>query len=144
MPELDVSGAFLITIGHGAGPETEVAISANYEDGKPYEFPKSLKPEEMPVRIFIALSPMWGAWFIPLKIVAVIDQVHDEPGFCGVRVDHEWGEMPSLDDMKPATLGIVVDDGRDRGQGLACSCRLAEVATWWADRMPEKQTSSSS
>src|SRR4029450_10866525 len=49
MAKLDVSGAFIITIGKGSGPETVVAISANYEDGKPFNFPR--EPDRMPVRI---------------------------------------------------------------------------------------------
>jgi hypothetical protein len=135
MAELDVSGAFIITIGHGSGPEVEVAISANYEDGKPYDFPREL--EKMPVSIFVALSPMWGGWFLPLKIVKVIDQAHSVPGFCAVRVENEWSDIPPLDQVKPATLGIVVDDGADRGQCLACSCGPAEVSTWWSDKVRE-------
>jgi hypothetical protein len=138
MAALTVSGAFIITIGHGQGPETWVAILTTYEDGKPFAFPE--KPDEMPVTIFIALSPMWGAWFIPLKIVDVQDQVFQVPGFCGVRVDHEWGDMPALDHMKPSTLGIVVETREDRGQALACSCHPADVATWWEDQMRQTFT----
>jgi hypothetical protein len=54
MAGLDVTGAFIITLGHDKGPETWVAISASYEDGKPYQFPE--KPDEFPATIFVALS----------------------------------------------------------------------------------------
>jgi hypothetical protein len=43
----------------------------------------------------------------------------------------------TIESIRPSTLGIVVDDGTDRGQALACSCRAAEVTTWWGEREQE-------
>jgi hypothetical protein len=51
------------------------------------------------------------------------------PGFCSVRVKCDIDPTP-LEDQGLATLGIIVDDGTDRGQTLACACSPAEVATW--------------
>jgi hypothetical protein len=126
MAKLDVSGAFFITIGMGSGPHTWVTLSANNDDGTPYRFPD--EPEELPVSVFLALSPSMGAYIIPLDIVERrIDFSY--PGFCGVRVEIREGffgsESSSLDDFHPATLGIVVDTGAARGQALACSCGAA-------------------
>lgn len=134
MAELDVSGSFLITIGRGAGPETWVVISVSSEDGKPklLNFPK--KPDgQQPASVFVVLSAMWGAHEIPLRIVEVRQQ---EPGFYGLRVEPSSNDaaVDRLEAIRPSTLGIVIDDGTDRGQALACSCGAAEVTAWFADR----------
>jgi hypothetical protein len=123
MAALRVSSSFLITRGTGAGPQTWVVVSATREDGTSFQFPLTI--EKMPVKVFIALSPTFAASAIQLKIVEVKPQ---EPGFCGLRVDPKPSDVLSIDQMKPSALGIVVDDGTDRGQALACSCHPAEVA----------------
>jgi hypothetical protein len=135
MAELDVCGSFLITIGRGAGPETWVVISVASEDGKPVSltFPKD--PEEGPVDIFIALSAMFGAFDIPLRIV----EVQPEPaGFYGLRVEGPSDLGVRLEATRPSALGIVVDNGKNRGQALACSCGGAEVTAWFGDRTQER------
>lgn len=132
MAELDVSGSFLITIGRGQGPETWVVVAANYENGKPvaFKFPKHLL--EGPVRIFVALSAMFGAFEIPL-IIKEIQAMED--GFCGVRVQAPDDLGVKLDSIRPSSLGVVVTVGKDRGQALACDCGGAKVTSWFGDRM---------
>lgn len=135
MAELDVSGTFLITIGRGAGPETWLVLSVNNEDGTPklLNFSQN-SDDQQPAHVFIALSAMFGALEIPLRIAEVQPQ---EPGFYGLRVEindpRELGNA-QLEATRPSTLGVVVADGTDRGQALACSCGGAEVTSWFADR----------
>ena len=138
MTELDVAGSFLITIGRGAGPETWVVIAVNSEDGKPVllDFPK--KPaDQSPAHVFVALSAMFGAFEIPLKIVEVQPQ---ESGFYGLRVEAPGDLGVRLEATRPSTLGIVVEDRKGRGQALACSCGAADVTSWFADRTREQKT----
>jgi hypothetical protein len=136
LANLEISGSFLITIGRGHGPETFVVLSVNSEDGKPVVLdPRKKLPNGLEtVGIFVALSAMFGAFEIPLKIVEVEIQ---EPGFFGLQVElnnpKEVGSV-RLEALRPSTLGIVIDDGTSRGQALACSCGAAEVTSWFADR----------
>jgi hypothetical protein len=132
MAELDVSGSFLITIGRGSGPETWVEVAANNEDGTPVQLPS--KADDQSISIFVVLSAMFGAFEIPLKVV----EVQPQPlGFAGYRVEAPSDLGVTLDSIRPATMGIVLDTGSDRGQGLACSCAGAEVTSWFADRTKE-------
>ena len=127
MAELDVDGAFLITIGGGQGPETNVVVSVSAEDGRPEMLTIPKNPDEGPVSIFIALCAMFGAFDIPLRITAF------QPmplGFYGFRVEAPPDLGVRIEDTVPATLGIVVDTGQDRGQALACSCGGAHVTSW--------------
>jgi hypothetical protein len=116
MAELNVSGAFLITRGMtvGGDPSTWVAISANAADGTPIRFTND--PDELPVTMFITLNPTFGM-MIPLTIVEVrVD--FPFPGFCQVRVETGLSDLPPVDDIHPATLGIVVDTGTGRARRL--------------------------
>ncbi len=130
--KLGVSGSFLITIGHGAGPETEVVLSVSDQDGNPklldFREPPS---DEQPVRVFVALSAMFGAYEISLRIVEVRTL---ETGFYGLRVEAPKSEVGRLENMRPSALGIVVDDGTDRGQALVCACGGADVTSWFGER----------
>jgi len=131
MAELDVSGSFLITIGRGDGPETWVIVSTNDENGKPmlFKFPKHL--EEGPVRIFVALSAMFGAYEIPLTIK---EWQPMEAGFCGLRVAAPSDLGVKLHQLRPSSLGIVITAGKNRGQALACDCGGADVTSWFPDQ----------
>lgn len=133
MAALDVSGTFFITIGRGDGPETWVVVSVNNEDGTPklLNFPKDSRG---PAYIFVALSAMFGAFAIPLGIVEVQPQ---EAGFYGLRVEAPGDVGVRLEKMRPSSLGVVIADGMDRGQTLACSCGGAEVTSWFANRTQE-------
>jgi hypothetical protein len=136
MAELDVSGTFLITSGRGAGPETWVIISVNNEDGTPKLLNFRDNPGyHRPAYVFIALSAMFGVYEIPLDIAEIRPLL--ALGFYGLRVEinpsYGLGDT-RLESTRPSTLGIVIDDGADRGQALACSCGGAEVTSWFADR----------
>ncbi len=128
MAELDVSGAFLMTIGRGSGPETWLTISVNSEDGQPalINFPKKLGGDG-PVQVFVALSAMFGAFAVPLHVVEVESQA---PGFYGLRVVPPGDLGVKLEDMRPATLGVTVTTKQDRGQALACDCGGGQVTSW--------------
>ncbi len=131
MAELDIQGAFLITIGHGAGPETELALSVAREDGTP----APIDFDRDRVDIFLALSAMFGAFSIPLRIVNV------QPGplsFWGLRLEAPGDLGVTLAATVPAALGIVVEtqDG-DRGQGIACSCDGAHVTSWFGEQVKD-------
>src|SRR5262249_54161199 len=133
--KLDVSAHFLITIGHGSGPETELVVATNREDGSPVDlaFPKN--PNDGPVEVFISLSTTWGAFLtIALTVVAVAKQ---RPGFCGLRVTGP-ADLPPLENLGISVLGVIVDTGKERGQALACCCKPARVEPPWADAMRSK------
>ena len=133
MAKLDVSGSFLITIGHGAGPETWVVISVSSDDGNPksLDFQDPQSPfADQPVDVFVVLSAMFGAFRITLRIVEVQER---EPGIYALRVEGP-SDLSEIEQTRPSTLGIVVDDGTDRGQALACSCGAADVTTWVGER----------
>ena len=138
MAELDVSGSFLITIGRGAGPETWVVISVSSEDGMPklLDFNYPGQPDsEHPAQVFVALSAMFSTFAIPLRIV----EFQPMPlGFYGLRVEAPSDLGVRLEATRPSALGVVIDDGTDHGQALACSCGGAEVTSWFADRTREK------
>jgi len=131
MAKLDVSGTFLITIGGGAGPDTWVVLSVSDGDGNPKLLDFQEPPAEQPVDVFVALSAMFGAFQISLRIVEVQQQ---ELGFFALRVEapHDLGVR--VEQTRPSTLGIVVNDGTDRGQALACSCGAADVTSWFGER----------
>ncbi|CAA9418840.1 hypothetical protein AVDCRST_MAG82-1290 [uncultured Rubrobacteraceae bacterium] len=82
---------------------------------------------EQPVDVFVALSAMFGAFPIPLRIVEVQQQ---EVSFYALRVEAPRDLGIRIEQTRPSTLGIIVDDGPDRGQALACSCGAADVAPW--------------
>ena len=135
MKKLDVSAHFLITIGHGSGPETELVVATNREDGSPVDlaFPKN--PNDGPVEVFISLSTTWGAFLtIALTVVAVAKQ---RPGFCGLRVTGP-ADLPPLENLGISVLGVIVDTGKERGQALACCCKPARVEPPWAQTVRSK------
>ncbi len=136
MAHLDVSGNFLITIGHGAGPEMLVVLSVCQEDGDPKRLDFGEPPDaQHPVDVFVALSAMFGELEIPLKIVKV--QSGPQKGFYVLRVEGPGDLGVRLEQTRPSVLGIVVDDGTDRGQALACSCGGATVTSWFGERVQE-------
>ncbi len=131
MAELDVDGAFLITIGHGAGPEMWVSVAASRE-GAGFNLPSD--PNDDGIDISVTLSAMFGPLHIPLRIVEVRPQ---GLGFAAYRVQGPSDLGVGLHSIRPATLGITVDDGTDRGQSLACSCAGADVTSWFGERVQE-------
>ena len=124
MANLVVSGDFLIRTNPGL--ETWVVISVSEEDGspKPIEFHEPIREHNQPVHFFVSLSVTFALNEIPLRIVEVRPQ---EPGFYGLRVEAHDPETGTIESIRPAALGIIVDDGMDRGQALACSCGTATV-----------------
>jgi hypothetical protein len=131
--KLDVSGSFLITVGGGAGPDTWIALSVSSDDGNPksLDFQDPQSPlSDQPVDVFVTLSAMFGAFRITLRIVEVQEQ---EPGFYALRVEGP-SDLSHIELTRPSTLGIVVDDGTDRGQALACSCGAADVTPPFGER----------
>ena len=132
MANLDVSGNFLITIGHGEGPETNVVLSVSDEDGKPkfLDFPDP-PDSRQPAHVSVVLSAMFGAFQISLRIVEVMPM---ETGYYGLRVEAPSDLGVRLEQTRPSVLGIVVGDGTDRGQALACSCGGADVTPWFGER----------
>jgi hypothetical protein len=54
------------------------------------------------------------------------------PGYYGLRVETPH-DLP-VEKLVPSTLGIIINDGTDRGQALACSCGGAEVTPWFGER----------
>jgi len=57
-----------------------------------------------------------------------------EAGFCGLRVAAPSDLGAKLENLRPSSLGIVVQVGKDRGQALACDCGGAEVTSWFGDQ----------
>jgi hypothetical protein len=140
MEQLTVEGSFLITIGHGAGPEVVVLVSVMNADGTPtkLDLPKPEDPgADWPIDIFVGLSAMFGTAAFPCKIVDVEDVFPPPAGFYGLTIELAFSDLPRLDKIAPSTLGIVVDTGTARGQCLASSSGVAGVSTWWEDRQPD-------
>src|SRR5215218_5277487 len=79
MAEVDVVGSFLITIGHGAGPEMWVAVSAS-RDGSAFDLPSD--PDDRSIELSVKLSAMFGL-SIPLRIA---DANPQGLGFAAYRV----------------------------------------------------------
>jgi hypothetical protein len=129
MAHLELSGSFLITIGHGAGPETLLELAANRDDGSPFDL-ASLDRDA--VRFFVALSAMFGSFRIDLNIVNV---THQAPGFAAYELKVPSDLGATLDGIHPGTIAVVVDDGTDRGQTLACGCAGATVSTWFGEEV---------
>src|SRR5262245_51517957 len=120
---LNVDGKFLITRGMTttSGPSTWVLVSACSKDGQAFALPEDL-PQDT-VQVFVALSATFGASYWPLEIVEVR---RVESGFVGYRVESAGGGV-AVDTLGPSALGIVVYDGTNRGQTLACSCGGAHL-----------------
>jgi hypothetical protein len=136
MAKLDVSGNFLITVGQGLlGPETWVVLSVSDQAGNP-KFLNLLDlaedPWRQPVQISLLLSAMFVPTHIPLSIVE-IKGLHD-PGWYGFRVEAPSDLGARLEQTRPSVLGILVDDGTDRGRAFACSCGGAQVTPWYGER----------
>jgi hypothetical protein len=121
--KLEVSGSFFIAPGETPVPETWVAISVLSADGNPkdLDFPAG----NPPVEVFLVFSALFGADEMSLRI---LDDDRQRPGFYVLRVETFADLGQRLDQIGPVTLGIIVDDGTDRGQALACSCGVAEVS----------------
>lgn len=139
MNHLTVAGSFLITIGHGAGPEVVVLVSVTNPDGSALKLalPGPSNPEaKWPIEIFVGLSAMFGTAAFPCVITAV-ETIYPPPsGFYGLTVAMSYRDVPRLDTIGLSTLGIIVDTGSARGQALASSSGAAQVAQWWEDRQP--------
>ena len=129
MAQLNVEGAFLITIGHGSGPETIVVISVSDGEGRPV-----IVDLDQEVEAFVALSAMFGNFAIPLRIV---DHQPMPLGYYGFRVEAPKDLGVDVYETVPATLGIVVEKGGDRGQTLACSCEGARVTSFFGRQVQE-------
>jgi hypothetical protein len=128
MSKLDVQGWFLINIGFGPnpGPELVVALSVIDEFGNPVELDvRNDDRGQGQVAIFVILSCVSDA-VIPLRIVTSYPT--DQHGFYLLSVA-TGGEQPSapVEDLHPATLGIVVTTDAGRGQALATNCTPARV-----------------
>ncbi|MEP7292148.1 MAG: hypothetical protein ABI835_10205 [Chloroflexota bacterium] len=135
MAKLDVSAAFLITVGRGNGAETWVIAAVSDQDGKPVpiSFPRPLLGQ-LPIDVFVTLSAMFGAFEIPLRVV----EVQSQPlGFYGLRVEAPPDLVVRLEAIRPAALGVVVNTGLHRGQALARAPEAAEVTAWLADRVQD-------
>jgi hypothetical protein len=139
MDSLNVQGSFLITIGHGAGPEVNVLVSVSDPDGSPtvIDLPDPRDPNaDWPIEVFVGLSAMFGTAAFPCKITEV-ESVYPPPqGFYGFVVELAYKDLPRLDSIGPSTLGIVVRTSTGRGQALAGSTGVARPETWWQERQP--------
>ncbi len=129
MAKLDLAASFLM---RGSTPnandaETLVELSVNDPNGGPVflKFPPDPADPRRPVRIWVALSLTLGCTPVELVIEKICDQSH--PTFYGLIVRPENQDV-RLQDLGPCVLGIIVEQGADRGQTLACSCTPARVA----------------
>jgi hypothetical protein len=114
---LDVLASFHVSSGHGAGPaapETWVVIDVRGVGGfagqaKVINFPDPPDPDaRKPVHVFVVLSAMFGARQINLRIVEV--KKMDEAGVYGLRVEAPADLGVKLEEIRPSTLGIYIDD----------------------------------
>jgi hypothetical protein len=139
MDHLTVAGSFLITIGHGAGPEVMLLVSTTNPDGMATKLTlpdPSDREAKWPIEVFVGLSAMFGTAALPCIITAV-ESIYPPPsGFYGLTVAMRYPDVPKLDKIGLSTLGIIVDTGSARGQALAGSSGVAQVAQWWEDRQP--------
>ena len=130
MAKLNVSGRFIVTIGYGAGPVIWVEVCVSDQAGKSVQltFPKD--PNDGPVKLFVLLSALLGPGQFALKIT---DLVWQDNGFYAFLVQAP-GDVGNLNHIGVTTLGILVSEGADNGQALACSCSPAAPAMWTAAR----------
>jgi hypothetical protein len=136
MDRLNVSASFLITIGHGAGPEVLLLVSVTNPDGSPT---KLVLPErnddDCPIKVFVGLSAGFGTAAFPCKITDV-ETVYPPPpefigvttGFIGVTIELALSDLGELHELGPSVFGVIVDTGSARGQALASSTGVAQVA----------------
>ncbi len=125
----------MITIGHGDGPEVIVFLSVGNLDGTPV----ALDPDALPIEIFTGLTAMFGTSSFPCEITDVQNVYPPPAGFVGFTVELKWAsELGRLATLGVAALGVVVDNGTDRGQGVIVSAGAASPQTWWSEqRQPE-------
>ena len=141
MAGLDVSGAFMLTIGHGEGPEVNVALSIRNDDGTPTVL--SLPdPDDSgatwPIRIFTGLSAKYGTAAFPCVVTDVEDVVPPPAGFVGLVVELEHSrEVGRLAGLGLGALGVIVEDGSARGQTVITGTGAATAQTWWSERQPD-------
>ncbi len=141
MASLDVSGAFMLTIGHGEGPEVNVALSIRNEDGTPTVLalpdPKDLEAS-WPIQIFTGLTAMFGTSAFPCVVTDVQDVFAPPPGFAGLVVDLEHSrELGRLAGLGLGALGVTVEDGPNRGQTVITGTGAATPQTWWSEQQPD-------
>ena len=131
MDALAVSGAFMITIGHGAGPEVVAFISASAADGTPI----SLEPERL--EIFTGLTAMFGTGSFACDIVDVESTLPPPAGFVGLILElRSVSEVGHLASLGVAALGVIVTTDTARGQGVIASAGAAKPQTWWLEKQP--------
>ena len=132
MDDLTVSGAFMITIGHGSGPEVIAFIAAEAPDGSP------VAVDADRLEVFTGLTAMFGTAAFPCEVVSV-ESIYPPPiGFLGCTLELRWSdELGRLASLGVASLGVVVTNDSGRGQGVITSAGAATPQTWWADRQPD-------
>lgn len=134
MDKLTVSGAFMITIGYGEGPEVNVSIGVSADDGSPVH----LDADDLPIEIFTTLTAMFGTSAFPCVITDVQSTFIPPAGFYGFRIQLTWEkELGRLNTLGLGALGVIVDTGTARGQAVIGPVGAATAQTWWADRQPE-------
>jgi len=134
MDQIAVDGAFMVTIGRGAGPEVVAFIRATDPDGSPVVFDH----QDPGLEIVTGLSAMFGTASFPCEITDVETIFPPPPGFIGVTVDlRNPGELGgNLAHIGPAALGVTLTRSSGRGVGVLVSAGAAHPQTWWAERQP--------
>ena len=134
MDELSVQGAFMITIGHGAGPEVVAFVSACQSDGTPVDMNPGGDP---PVEFFTGLTAMFGSSSFPCKIVDVQSTFPPPPGFLGRTLENTFSDLPKLAGLGLGALGVVVDTGSGRGEGVIGPVGAATPQQWWQEQQQD-------
>jgi hypothetical protein len=129
MQELIVSGAFMITIGHGDVPEVVMFLSTQNADGTPaqLQLPDPDDPDATwPIEVFTGISARFGTASIPCVVVEVESVLTPPPGFVGLTLEtRNVDEVGRLADMGVTAFGVIADTGAARGQGVIASADAA-------------------
>lgn len=140
MSELTVSGSFILTIGHGDGPEVELFLSVCNPDGSPANVPFQT-PEEAAgaIEVFTGLTAMFGTMSIPCVITQVETAYPPSAGYVSMTIQDRFvGEVGRLDAMGLAAVGVTVQVNGDRGQAVLVGSIAATPQQWWPAKLRER------
>jgi hypothetical protein len=137
MGAIIVSGAFMVGIGQGNGPEVRVVLSTEDESGSPID----LDLQQPEVEIFTGLTAMFGSSSFPCVITDVQSIFSPPAGFVGFTVDlrHPQELGGRLSSLGLGALAVIVDCSAGRGQAVLGPVGAATPQTWWADREPSPE-----
>ena len=99
-----------------------LSLSISTEDGQPADlpFPDALHPDRpLPVSGEVLTSELWGGASSEVTAPRLVFASPSLPGIYSVEIETADPQHPSLRQLRPLSIGLVVTSGSDRGQALA-------------------------